>query len=436
MLRSLALAMALAAPGTAQGWQAVVVQAPPANARTTVTEANGAELVIADGKVRRRSNAGLHGLEATFGEVVGAHHLEASPCGATYIAAANGVFLTHPEVRTLDRCAFGPGVPIDDVVGLVCDRIDRLWLATRSGLFVVQPGLGCHRQHTATDGLPEPPFHSLERADDGALLLHHQLGTHCYRPDPAAPTTPRAIGHELGAQCTVRLTLPHDPPSVGREHRYRERSHHLLRPAGGLIDLRKPGRHELLVYAIDRDLDLSPPHELTIDVPFPAGFDARAAAAIGAALGLALGGWCAFRARRRGRSWRRAMLDGVLAGVVLLQLAMAMTGVGRTYPFIGFTMYGEVYREHDVLFTPELVARTRTGTRVQSDGTLSFATDGVWRHLTSLLFADATTRQRFVQGLGIDVDCLELRIRRCRLTAAGPRDVAPWVLARLERGPR
>jgi len=147
--------------------------------------------------------------------------------------------------------------------------------------------------------------------------------------------------------------------------------------------------------------------------------------------------WLVVRARRRGRPLWRGLLDASLAAVVVLQLAMAMTSIGRTYPFIGFTMYGEVYRDADVLFTPSIVGRGTTGHRELHGGLLAFATDGVWRHLTTLLHADRALRNAFLARLDGSAADVELRIRRCRLTANGPREVAPWVLDRFAReGPR
>ena len=337
-------------------------------------------------------------------------------------------------MTTLDRVDFDAGGPDGPIVGVVADRIDRLWVASSTRLFVVHTGLWFHHEHGAADGLPPGPFTALSIAADGMLQLHHADGVHGYRPDPARPQLVHAAVREAAPGGRVQIDCRGSVDAVG--YRCRERSHHLLRDASRSVDLRHPGRHELLVYALDRDLDLSAPRELGVDVPFASGFGVRHVVLVSAVLALLLGGWRMASARRRRRPWWRAVLDAALVAVVTLQLGMAMTPIGRTWPFIGFTMYGEVYRESSVLFTPALVARGRDGDRFAHDGILAFATDGIWRHLTSLWFAEAAEQRAFVNRLGAEVESLELRIRRCRLTPAGPREVAPWVLARLGREER
>lgn len=429
--RWLAVVSIAASFAPAQGWVALTPVAPPAPC-VRVLEADGGELVLADQRVSRRRGATTTELEPTVGEPVGAHTMCRSPGGATFVAAANGLFVTHPEVATLDRVDFAEGGPDGPIVGLVADRIDRLWVASPTRLFVVHTGLWFHHEHGAADGLPPGPFTGLSLAADGTLQLHHAEGVHGYRPDPAPPQLSHAAVRVAAPGGTVQLDCRGSADAVG--FRCRERSHHLLRDAARPVDLRHPGRHELLVYALDRDLDLSAPRELGVDVPFSTGLGVRHVVLVSVALALVLGGWRIAVARRRRRPWWRAGLDAVLVAVVTLQLGMAMTSIGRTWPFIGFTMYGEVYQRSSVLFTPALVARGRGGDHFAHDGMLAFATDGVWRHLTSLWFADPGAQRAFVNGLGAEVETLELRIRRCRLTRSGPREVAPWVLARLARG--
>ena len=433
---TITLAMAAwAAACCAQGWQPLAAPTSPPPPCTALRESPGMELVIERGRVGRTMEDGVLELQPTNGVPVEPRTLAVSPSGAIYVAAANGLFVTHREVRTIDRLDFDEGGPRGAVVGIVADRIDRLWLATPTQLFVVHAGLWFHREHTAADGLPSPPFLGLHAEPGGRLVLRTAAGDWAYAPDARAPVLDDARVVDVAPGGKARLVAS-GAGDGALTYRYRIPSHHLLRAAGPEIDLRRPGRHTILVYGLDRDLDVSAPRELTVDVPFAPELDARHAAAAAAAFGSLLGAWLWVQARRRGCTHRRGLLDAGLAFVVSLQLGMAMTGIGRTYPFIGFTMYGEVYRKGDQLFTPAIVARHPDGVRSAHAGNLAFATDGVWRHVVSLLYGERAVQQAFVANCDADVTAVELRIQRSRLTADGPREVAPIVLARIERSGR
>lgn len=418
----------VAARMPSQTWQRVADSAAP-TAVIRAIEVGGSELALIDGGVVRRRGSDERMLEPTAGAPVRPLTLCSSPGGATFVAAANGVFVTHPEVSTLDRVDFAHGGPQGPVVGLVADRIDRLWVATETQFFAVHAGLWFHIEHTVADGLPRGPFTALAIDANGSLLLHSAGAVHSYRPDPEVPRLDQADVVAVGPGGLVELACRGSAGAIG--FRCRESSHHILRDARHAVDLRSPGRHDLLVYAIDRDLDLSVPIARSVEVPFGSGLGVRHVILASVLLALVLAAWRFSCARSLSRSWWRAGVDAGLMLVVTLQLGMAMTSVGRTWPFIGFTMYGEVYEPSSVLFTPALVMRARAGGHAAHEGVFTFATDGVWRQLASLYFATDEVRRAFVDGLGADVDAVELRIRRCRLTPAGPREVAPWVLARL-----
>lgn len=435
-----ALAIAMAAmPLRGQGWSALPPGgAPPPAPRRVVDAPDGTRLALDGDCVLRTRGATTVALARTGPSGTSAaapRELVPAPGGVVYVVAGDQLFATHADVDTFDRVEFAEGGPRGPIVGVVADRIDRLWVATTTQLFAVHTGQWFHRRHGTADGLPAPPYRALAPAPDGGLLLHTEGGMFVYRPDPAAPQLLAARVASVGPGTIARLDLRAEAAG-GVAFRWREASHHRLQPADGALDLRRPGRHAILVYAVDRDLDLSAPRALSIDAPFAARWDARHAALAAVLLGLALGAWRFGRAVRAGRGRGRPWLDGAIALVLVLQLGMAMTGIGRTYPFIGFTMYGEVWRENDVLFTPAVVVHGPDGATRDHCGRLSFATDGVWRHLASTLFADASAQRAFVAGLGPNVDAVELRIDRCRLTAEGPRRVAPWVLAQLPRGAR
>ena len=411
-------------------WQRVDATAPVVTA--VLREPRGAELQVVPGGVVRKVGRDVVSLENTRGGLGKVHGVALSPFGTSYFAADNGLFVTHPSVTTLDRLTWG-AIPDGPIVGVVADRPTRVWLATPERLLVLDAITWFAAEHGVAQGLPPPPYRGLGVHTDGRLLLHTGDGAFAYRRDERAPTGIRAELVSADVDGRVRLDLAAHAEGT-LTWRYREASHHMLRPIdGGEVRFRRPGRFDILVYAFDGDLDRSEPARLRVHVPAPPGLDVQLGALLAGAFALATIAACWWRAQRRALPWWRGLLDAALVLAILGQLVMAMTPIGRTYPFIGFTMYGETYGHDDVLFTPAVVGRLEDRDIPVRAGALDFATDGIWRHLTTLAFgSDEATRDVF-RHAPREVREVDLCIRRSRLTSAGPRDVAPFVMGRLAR---
>ena len=364
------------------------------------------------------------------------HAMCLGPTDMTFVGAERGLFLLHDSVGAVDRVPLAEGAPAGPVVGVLSDREDRLWLATRERFACVHVGQWFGRTHAAGTGLPPPPYDALASGLRGEPCLLAADGWWHYRPVAAPPAIASAAAGPADAAGLVGLVLRAEAGAGELVWRWRAASHHVLRPVtGGSLRLGHPGRHDLLVYAFDDELERSAPAALSVVVPYPPMFDRRVlvpvvlgSSALVLALALAI-------ARVRGRPLARAALGAGLFVAVVLQLVGAWLGHGRSYPFIGFAMYREVYRPDDVLYGPELVARAAGGRWQEVPaGLLGFATDGEWRHLATLLYTGAAERAAWLAARPPGADgpwtAFELRVRRCRLTAEGPTTVAPWVLAR------
>src|SRR5262249_2437969 len=148
-------------------------------------------------------------------------------------------------------------------------------------------------------------------------------------------------------------------------------------------------------------------------------------------------------ARGKGRA---ALLQGALSAtaalVVGLQVLAGVVGHGRSWPFVGFSMYTERYREGSVLYQPELVGTRSAGSRQQLDpSSAGTAKDGLWQLLVPLVHDGAPARERWLQAYNAGHPDAPLRglcvqERRWRLTADGPVRVAPIVLATSADGRR
>ena len=439
------------------GWTRVATPWPERQACEAV-EPDGAVIAIASTDptrlVRRRGSARERMLEQTSRGGTGVvRALAIGPLGTTYVGAQHGLFLVHPSVENVDAVELGDGAPRGDVVGLHSDRADRLWIATTDEFGCVHTSQWFGRTHGRDDGVPEPPYLDLTASGDGTLLLRSADGVFAYRPDPAAPRMREArLAGGIAADGLATLVLDGDGAEADAglvrdgdgsslTFRWRAASHHMLRSLDDRrLQLPHPGSHHLLVYAFDRDLDRSRPLELEAHVPYRNAYRPRVLLPVAAAAAFAILALHVRHARRARLPPGRGLIGGCLAIVVLLQLIAAILDHGRSYPFIGFGMYREVYREGDVLYAPALL-QLRDGPADASlevpVGSLAFATDGAWRHAATLLFAEDAEREAYLRELpgAAPASAYELRVRRCRLTAEGPRQVAPLVLLRHELAP-
>ncbi len=365
------------------------------------------------------------------------------PAGTWFAACERGLFVCDEQHPVLDPADVRDGVVAGPLVGVAADARGRVWLCGVDSFGVLDPALRFGRVFTAADGLPAPPFRGVAVAADGRVILTAANGAFAYTPDAEPPPRATAVpdaSRSLRASPDGTVDVP-----VGAEGRggatlrVRRRHHHMLVPlVDGRVSGLRPGRHVLEVHAVDRDLNRTVVGEYTVDVPLPRVFDPRlllGAAAFGAALLFA----AAYRARRGQRTGARlawaAARTAVLA-VVLLQLLAALLGYGRSWPFVGFTMYTETWREDDVLYRPRITGVRADGSRTSlHEHEVGVHQDGYWQMLAEVAFGgDAAARALFAKVARCRRDGetpftgFVLADGRIRLTANGPVDVAPTVL--------
>ncbi|MFY9345944.1 MAG: hypothetical protein WAT39_25855, partial [Planctomycetota bacterium] len=316
-----------------------------------------------------------------------------------------------------------------------------VWCCTVAAFGVVDLRLRFGRTFTAADGLPPGPFLGVAVATDGRVLLRTERGLYAYQPDigPApSPVTAPPADTPLVAAADGTLALPIVAAARGgATFRLRRRHHHLFVPFDGALSGLRPGRHFVEVHAVDRDLRVARVAEYTVDVPVPPQFDTRLVPAVLGALVLALlavafatGGGGSITARLG----RAALRVGVLV-VVLLQLAAAFAGYGRSWPFAGFSMYTENWHRGDVLYRPRIVGLRADGSRTAlHEDDLGVMQDGYWQVLAEVAFGVDRHRRELMAKVarraspGAPFIGYTLADGRIRLTADGPVDVAPTVL--------
>lgn len=376
------------------------------------------------------------------------HELAALPAGTVLVACEHGLFVADPEHLVLDPADLRDGGPPAGVRSVAADRRGRLWWCSEREFGVVDPRLRFGRRFGAADGLPPPPYERLALAADGRVLLASTVGTFAYRPDegpPPAASAPWPADRVLRANPDGSVALAIAAEARGGAHlRVRRRHHHLLQPLDGdAVRGLRPGRQVLEVHAFDRDLRGARLGEVAVDVPLPAGVDLRMVAAAGLAAALLAFAWAWRRARGRSFAPRLgwAGLRAAVLLVVALQLVAACLGYGRSWPFVGFSMYTETWRAGDVVFRPRIVALRADGERLLlHEHDAGVHQDGYWQMLAEVAFggdaAAAAFFERLVRAVPAHPSPLvgfTLGDGRIRLTPEGPVDVAPTVLVAWRR---
>ncbi len=460
-------ALGLAGPLAAQEGETAAFERLAAGANAAV--AAPTQLPLADGLV----------LELVAGEVVavtpaGRRPLARSaptgacraftrhPHGTVFVACERGLFVCDRDHLVLDGADLADGVPPGAPVGVHCDAAGRVWLCTERAFGVVDARFGFGRTFGAADGVPPGPYLGVTAtagASNAKLVLQTATGAFSYRPDRGPPprlvaddtdpttqfpTTPGPTSQRQPSLRRVTASSDGTVPialrvaaSGGATLRQRNVHHHLLRPIDGALTGLRPGRHTVEVHAVDRDLRRTVVARYRVHVPLPTRFDPRTLLplAFGAVLlvfGLAL--WSA-----RATGWRRVIVAGVrtaLVAVVGLQLLAATLGYGRSWPFVGFSMYTENWHEGDVLHRARIYALTAAGEWLRREPhAIGVIQDGYWQVLGEVVHGDDARRDelwqlvkrsrqrddpRFVGYVLVD--------GRIRLTRNGPVYAAPTVM--------
>jgi hypothetical protein len=242
-----------------------------------------------------------------------------------------------------------------------------------------------------------------------------------------------------------RFEVEHGMPVVfgwstqpGARVRYRLSQHHIWRPLDrGSLPALEPGNHTVLLAAFDQDLQRSEPVPLQLRVLYPPQFDKRflvPAAALGSLAILLL---LLARARRGGAkpgAYRRAAISAVLIVVLFLQLLVALFPHGRSWPFVGFSMYTEVYQPGGHTFHTRAFAVRKDGSQVELGSFSAGFSLFEWkRALVPLVFGPDHGRQQFLTRLqqsnpGQQFVGFVIRTDKRCLTSRGPVAVAPLVM--------
>lgn len=358
-----------------------------------------------------------------------------------WIPAEDGLWMTDAEAEARDRVRLEDDVLAGRPLGVVVDRGgQRVWVATEQEFGCFDSRFFFGRVLRPADGIPPPPYTGLTRVEGGLRIRNRAGTTVVYRPDRGAPPEVTRVQARLVGGRTVRIRVE-GRATGGPTFRYRAAHRHAWLPIRGReVEIAgvDPGRAVFEVVAVDRDLRYSAPRRVAVDVPYPEAFDKRllVPAVGGASLGLlALLVW---RSRRGGARalWRAAISAGLIV-VLALQVAAGLLGYGRSWPFVGFSMYTERYHEGSVLYKPVIEGRFADGVwRELHPSAFGLPSDGPWQAVVRLLHGGDSERRRCVEAYerahGVVLQALRVRTRRIRLTRDGPVRIAAVVLLRYE----
>ena len=364
------------------------------------------------------------------------HAIASSGFGQCVVAAEHGLFVLDEAHPVADLADLRSGCPDGALLGVAPVGDGRLFVCTETQFGCVDLRHGYGFCFGAEQGVPPGPFLGVKKAGD-AVVLQTRDGAFSYRPDAVAAPRPTGGEVERGERTVafgerLQVAPPVDAPGptrlVARRHH-----HHLLRPLvdGGLPGLR-PGQHTVEVFALDQDLRRVQVGHYAVHVPLPAKFSTRwlPLAAAGAGL-LVLLSAVPRRGRRR---VPRALLRAGVFSVLGLQVLAALLGYGRSWPFMGFSMYTETYREGSLLYKPQVLGVRDDGGLVPLiDWDLGLRQDGYWQTLSELCYGDEDVLQHHLAIVAerrpqYGVTGLRFTDTRKRLTRSGPVDVAPVVV--------
>ncbi len=376
------------------------------------------------------------------------HAVDKLPGGTTFIAAQRGLFALSADVKHLDPVELKDGAPAGAPLGIVAQGTDRLWIVTQSELGCIDTRQAFGRTVPAAE-LPGGPYSGLWAGNDGALHLGTSSGLFVYRPDQGSGPGISALtingqGHVPGK----RIELDHGNPLVlqaqgqangGATFRYRLQDQHrwtpLERSAETLAGL-EPGNHKIYVSAFDRDLRRSAPAVVQVHVRYPAMLATNR-------LPLILLGVCSLLlvgflgcARKLGGGfarYKRALLSCFLLILVGFQAVVGLVFPhGRSWPFVGFTMYTQSFEENQAIHHQKLYIRRVDGLLRELPRLKQAYNEPQLRQaLVPVAQGDAQAREQFLQLLNSHLEASYAGFlvldHRTRLTPAGPIPIAPIV---------
>ncbi len=373
------------------------------------------------------------------------------PFGGTFIAADNGLFLTHPSVDNVDRLDLRDGAPSGPLVGIVLDRQRRLWIATTTSFGVVDTRSFFGRTQSAADGLPPGPYSSLSTHPGGGLVLRTPSGDWRYRPDLGEPPQIESVSIDGAAWSGDRLerswpfTLEVSARATalgGATLRYVEdrRHHWLALPEPGLEVSFDPGRRSIGLVALDRDLRRSEQIRIPVDVSYPTWLRPRYLVTAFVVFAIAVLGALSAAAARSGGGRPRYARAAISSGIIvwaMLQLVAALFPHVRGWPFCGFSMYTWSTAENAVSGPVNLMGIDEEGrefrVRMHRYG---LAESSRWRLISPFLTGDEAFKRRILHRYnsrpGNRAAAILVVHERQRLTREGKIAVAPLVMDSIE----
>lgn len=375
------------------------------------------------------------------------HAMTREPHGRVVVAAAKGLFVLDAQHLITDRMDVEAGLPAGAPVGVAADAKQRVWLCTAEDFAVVDARFGYTRSFARSE-LPAGPFAGVVAAEQ-RVYLRGSGGWFEYRPDVGPPprnASGKVVQGKLEADTTGRVKIDLDVrANGGATLRHRRHHHHRLYPVvDDIVDGLRPGKHVVEVLGLDRDLRSGLVARYDVHAPLPPQFSTKLLPLL-AAGGLGLILLLAWPRRGRRRKTRALLRAGVFS-VVALQLLAATLGYGRSWPFVGFSMYTENYYEGSVLYKPRLRGIYPDG-RLEQIGfrEAGIFQDDSWQMLAELAHGSEEGLRKALRKMNRrrrggarargtedpeDFVGIEIADTRTRLTAAGPFSVAPTVIVR------
>jgi len=413
---------------------------------TSVPERDYGALRI-DGALLLRERDGERSvLDCLDGELPGElRELAADPGGLTFLAAENGLYVTSPEVRVVDRLELSDGAPPGSPTSVHVDARRRVWIATDRAFGCLDPSFYFGR----TIEVPGTAPYRL-RSEGDLLLVESADGVHAYSPDAGPPPTVDGLeldGAPLERDAALTIGFGDSIPlrATGTAQgepvfRYRVDRHHVWLALEDGVDVEiEPGAHLLEVVAVDRDLRYSEPFPLRVVIDYPFYYRKRFVVGLASLVTAMLAGlfWRTSAAVAPARKrLRRTLVSTALVIVLALQVLAGLVPHGRGWPFIGYSMYTESLDVGHVSYNAVLIGLTADGSRLRIDpGALGVAADNRWQVLGPLIRGGAEVNRKALEKLNADrptwppIVRLQVWAERWLLTEDGPLPIAQLVLS-------